>query len=93
MNGNGDAADERPMNFVYNNWQGNQCDLYGMFGINDNLEHRVVIDGKVFRKFTVYSIDEVTNTNDFVGVFVMSGNGRTIYRQDQETGELTPVKQ
>lgn len=53
----------------------------------------VVIDGKVFRKFTVYSIDEVTNTNDFVGVFVMSGNGRTIYRQDQETGELTPVKQ
>lgn len=52
----------------------------------------VVIDGKVFRKFTVYSIDEVTNTNDFVGVFVMSGNGRTIYREDQETGELLPVK-
>ena len=35
MNGNGDAQDERPMNFVYNNWQGNQCDLYGMFGLND----------------------------------------------------------
>lgn len=52
----------------------------------------VVIDGKVFRKFTVYSVDEVTNTNEFVGVFVMSGNGRTIYREDQETGELLPVK-
>ncbi|HIX07005.1 MAG TPA: hypothetical protein H9741_00850 [Candidatus Borkfalkia faecipullorum] len=46
MNGNG-SNDERPLNFVYNNWQGNQCDLYGMFGINDNLEHRVVIDGTV----------------------------------------------
>ena len=37
MNGNGKADDERPMSFVYNNWQGNQCDLYGMFGLNDNL--------------------------------------------------------
>ena len=47
MNGNGDAKDERPLNFVWNNWQGNQCDLFGMFGLNDNLEHRVIKDGKV----------------------------------------------
>ena len=47
MNGNGDAKDERPLSFVWNNWQGNQCDLYGMFGINDNLEHRIIKDGKV----------------------------------------------
>ena len=47
MNGNGKPGDERPLSFVYNNWQGNQCDLYGMFGLNDNLEHRVVVDGKV----------------------------------------------
>ncbi|MCD7751962.1 MAG: twin-arginine translocation signal domain-containing protein [Lachnospiraceae bacterium] len=47
MNGNGDATDERPLSFVYNNWQGNQCDLYGMFGLNDNLEHRVVIDDEI----------------------------------------------
>ena len=47
MNGNGKTDDERPLNFVYNNWQGNQCDLYGMFGLNDNLEHRVIVDGKV----------------------------------------------
>ncbi len=47
MNGNGKTDDERPMSFVYNNWQGNQCDLYGMFGLNDNLEHRVVVDGKI----------------------------------------------
>ena len=47
MNGNGKADDERPLSFVYNNWQGNQCDLYGMFGLNDNLEHRVVVDNKI----------------------------------------------
>ncbi len=47
MNGNGKPDDERPLSFVYNNWQGNQCDLYGMFGLNDNLEHRIIVDGKV----------------------------------------------
>ncbi len=69
MNGNGDAADERPMSFVYNNWQGNQCDLYGMFGLNDNLEHRVVVDGKVtytvqddrFKEATNFIANWVTN--------------------------------
>ena len=47
MNGNGNAGDERPLSFVYNNWQGNQCDLYGMFGLNDNLEHRIIVNDKV----------------------------------------------
>ena len=47
MNGNGNPNDERPLNFVWNNWQGNQCDLYGMFGLNDNTEHRIIKDGKV----------------------------------------------
>ena len=46
MNGNG-KSDERPLSFVWNNWQGNQCDLFGMFGINDNLEHRIIKDGQV----------------------------------------------
>lgn len=53
MNGNGDANDERPLNFVYNNWQGNQHDLYGMFGINDNLEHRLVVDDEI-----VYTVED-----------------------------------
>lgn len=61
MNGNGDAADERPMNFVYNNWQGNQCDLYGMFGINDNLEHRVVVDNKITYTVLDERFKEATN--------------------------------
>lgn len=61
MNGNGNATDERPMSFVYNNWQGNQCDLYGMFGLNDNLEHRVIVDGKVTYTVTDERFKDATN--------------------------------
>ena len=61
MNGNGKADDERPMSFVYNNWQGNQCDLYGMFGLNDNLEHRVVVDGKITYTVQDERFKEATN--------------------------------
>lgn len=61
MNGNGKADDERPLSFVYNNWQGNQCDLYGMFGLNDNLEHRVIVDGKVTYTITDERFKEATN--------------------------------
>ena len=61
MNGNGQAGDERPMSFVNNNWQGNQCDLYGMFGLNDNLEHRVIVDGKVTYTVQDDRFKEATN--------------------------------
>lgn len=70
MNGNGDAADERPMSFVYNNWQGNQCDLYGMFGLNDNLEHRVVANGKVTYTVTDDRFQQATN---FIADWVTRG--------------------
>ena len=61
MNGNGKTDDERPLSFVYNNWQGNQCDLYGMFGLNDNLEHRVIVDGKVTYTIQDERFKEATN--------------------------------
>ena len=70
MNGNGDANDERPMSFVYNNWQGNQCDLYGMFGLNDNLEHRVVVDGRVTYTVADDRFQEATN---FIAGWVTEG--------------------
>lgn len=61
MNENGKTDDERPLIFVYNNWQGNQCDLYGMFGLNDNLEHRVIVDGKVTYTVQDERFKEATN--------------------------------
>ena len=70
MNGNGNTKDERPLNFVYNNWQGNQCDLYGMFGLNDNLEHRVVVDGKVTYTVTDERFKDATN---FIANWVKNG--------------------
>ena len=70
MNGNGDSADERPLSFVHNNWQGNQCDLYGMFGLNDNLEHRVIVDGKV--TYTVQD-DRFKDATNFIANWVSNG--------------------
>lgn len=70
MNGNGKADDERPLSFVYNNWQGNQCDLYGMFGLNDNLEHRVIVDGKVTYTVQDERFKEATN---FIASWVSQG--------------------
>ena len=70
MNGNGKTDDERPLSFVYNNWQGNQCDLYGMFGLNDNLEHRVIVDGKV--TYTVQD-DRFKEATNFIANWVDQG--------------------
>lgn len=70
MNGNGDAGDERPLSFVHNNWQGNQCDLYGMFGLNDNLEHRIIVDGKVTYTVQDERFKEATN---FIANWVTKG--------------------
>ena len=70
MNGNGNTSDERPLNFVYNNWQGNQCDLYGMFGLNDNLEHRVIVDGQVTYTVQDERFKEATN---FIANWVKNG--------------------
>ena len=70
MNGNGKTDDERPLSFVYNNWQGNQCDLYGMFGLNDNLEHRVIVDGKV--TYTIQD-DRFKEATNFISKWVDDG--------------------
>ncbi|MFV0343366.1 MAG: hypothetical protein ACK5JH_10845 [Anaerocolumna sp.] len=70
LNENGDNTDERPLSFVYNNWQGNQCDLYGMFGLNDNLEHRVIVDGKVTYTVQDSRFKDATN---FIANWVTNG--------------------
>ena len=51
----------------------------------------MLIDGKMYRKYIVYELDEKTNTNAFAGEFLISGDGRTIYKRD-ENGELQRVK-
>lgn len=45
-NGNG-KADEIPLSFMHMGWTMDIGGLFGAFGLPDNLEHRVVRDGKV----------------------------------------------
>ncbi|MGU3470730.1 ABC transporter substrate-binding protein [Paenibacillus sp. D51F] len=45
-NGNG-KADEIPLSFMHMGWCMDIAGLFGAFGLPDNLEHRIVRDGKV----------------------------------------------
>jgi putative aldouronate transport system substrate-binding protein len=45
-NGNG-KQDEIPLSFMYNFWTGNFGDMLAAFNIPDNIDHRIVRDGKV----------------------------------------------
>lgn len=42
-----------PLNFVSNNWQGNESDLIASFGVPENREHKTIVDGKI--TFTIKS--------------------------------------
>lgn len=52
-------------------------------------EGTVLIDGKVYRKFTVYSIDPNTKTNKFEGSFLVDGH--KLFKLDQFNGTVTPL--
>ena len=60
MNKNG-RNDELPLSFVYQNWQGNQSDLYGAFGVPENVNHLTLIDGEITFTPTMSRWMEATN--------------------------------
>ncbi|MCF7930807.1 MAG: hypothetical protein K9L02_04815 [Acholeplasmataceae bacterium] len=60
MNKNG-RSDELPLSFVYQNWQGNQSDLYGAFGVPENVNHLTLIDGEITFTATMDRWMEATN--------------------------------
>ncbi|KAF6617002.1 ABC transporter substrate-binding protein, partial [Paenibacillus sp. EKM208P] len=45
-NGNG-KADEIPLSFMHMQWCSDIAGIFGAFGLPDNLEHRIVREGKV----------------------------------------------
>lgn len=61
MNGNGKTDDEFPLNFVYQNWQGNQSDLYAAFGLTENIDHRIIADDRVVFTATDDRFKDATN--------------------------------
>lgn len=72
-----------PLNFVSNNWQGNESDLIASFGVPENREHKTIIDGKV--TFTIQSeawYDAIVELNNWYN----EGLIRSIsFTQDQDT--------
>ena len=40
-----------PLNFVSNNWQGNESDLIASFGVAENVQHKTIINDKI--EFTI----------------------------------------
>jgi putative aldouronate transport system substrate-binding protein len=61
MNENGNSTDELPLSFVYQNWQGNQSDLYGAFGVPENIDHLTVLNDTVTHTATMDRWMEATN--------------------------------
>ncbi|HHU28006.1 TPA: ABC transporter substrate-binding protein [bacterium] len=60
MNKNG-RNDEIPLSFVFQNWQGNQSDLYAAFGVPENTDHRTIINEKVVFTAVDDKFKEATN--------------------------------
>ena len=67
---------------------GESMDEYNIY----NQDGVLVIDGRVYRKFIIYEPDEVTGTNSYVGEYLLSGDGRSVFKRDSLTGELQRVK-
>lgn len=59
-NGNG-KADEIPLSFMHMQWCMDIAGLFGAFGMPDNLEHRIVRDGKVIFTATQPEYKEALN--------------------------------
>lgn len=82
MNGNGKTDDEIPFSFVYQNWQGNQSDLYAAFGVPENNDHRIVKDGKVM--YTPV-MDEFKDATNFYAKWITKGYiDKTSFENNEE---------
>lgn len=51
-----------------------------------------LVDGAVCRQFSVYKPDENTQTNTFIGYYLISAVGRHVYKVDPETKETTQLQ-
>lgn len=81
MNHNG-KADEIPLSFVYQNWQGNQSDLYATFGVPENIDHRTVLNGEIV--FTAIMPEFKEATNYFAGWVTRGLIDKEVFSQSQD---------
>ncbi len=72
-----------PLNFVSNNWQGNESDLIASFGVAENREHKTIIDNKVTFTFTDENwFNAICELNDWYSEGLIRS---TSFTQDQDT--------
>lgn len=72
-----------PLNFVSNNWQGNESDLIASFGVPENKEHKTIINDKV-----TFTITEEAWFNAIVELNSWYSEGlirSASFTQDQDT--------
>lgn len=67
--------------------EGDTMDSYQVYLMEGN----VFVDGSACKRVQVYSRDNPSGTNSFEGLYLVSGDGRSIYRMDPATNETQPL--
>jgi putative aldouronate transport system substrate-binding protein len=81
LNNNG-RNDELPLSFVFQNWQGNQSDLYAAFGVPENTDHRTIINDQV--TFTAVDDKWKAATNYYAGWVANGLIDKEVFSQSQD---------
>lgn len=67
--------------------EGESMDKYDVFAFDGT----IIVDGRACVRMNVYSIDNVEQSNEFMGCYLMSLDGRHLYRLDTSTSEITEL--
>lgn len=67
---------------------GESMDEYEVF----TFDGAIAVDGRACVRMNVYNIDNVQQSNEFMGCYLVSLDGRHIYRLDTSTDEITELE-
>lgn len=67
--------------------EGESMDRYDVFSFDGT----IMVDNRPCVRMNVYSIDNVEQSNEFKGCYLMSLDGRHLYRLDTSTNEITEL--
>lgn len=68
--------------------EGESMDAYEVF----TFDGAVAVDGRACVRMNVYNIDNVQQSNEFMGCYLVSLDGRHLYRLDTGTQEITEIE-
>lgn len=67
--------------------EGESMDRYDVFSFDGT----ILVDNRACVRMNVYSIDNVEQSNEFMGCYLMSLDGRHLYRLNTSTNEITEL--